>query len=335
MGKSIIWSGGRILIAVVLGLVQDGDLPSRFRSKSDGLQATPVDLGVLRPGETREFKVLLRNTGFQPIPLLAPKSDCGCLYHDTKQAITIPAEGSLEIPFSLRAPPWPGDLNKKITLVAGDGAGATWQVPVTARVVAKAWAVPPSVDLSCDQATVLEPSVVVYHDVQTRVSAVVSSSPAITVAIDHRAGNRVQVDLTIQPPPMRGGETWEQSLQVFDQKDQTVLLTVPVHIACPPELQCIPAELVLNGTEEPGNWLERRVLLVVRSDVASVLEAQPLCSWVHVESLERTSRGFSVRLHLDKKAMPANFHEKIIGFALKGKGQAVFLSGLRQRDIKR
>jgi hypothetical protein len=134
---------------------------------------------------------------------------------------------------------------------------------------------------------------------------------------------------------MQGGETWEQTLQVFDKKDNGVLLTVPVHVVCPPELQCIPAQLVLNGADEPGNWLERRVLLLVRSDVVSVLEAQPLYPWVHVETPERTSRGFSVRLHLDTKAMPANLHENIVRFTLKEKGQAIFLSALRERDIKR
>jgi hypothetical protein len=260
--------------------------------------------------------------------LLPPKSDCGCICHDANKPLTVPGEGSIEIPFSLRAPPWPGDLNKKIMFAAADSAGATWQVPVTALVVAKAWAVPPSLNLSYDQAPVLEPSVAVYHDEQTRIGAVVSSSPEISVKMDERGPNLVEVDLTITPPPMKGGETWEQTLQVLEQKDHSELLRIPVHLVCPPKLRCIPTQLVLSSREEPGDWIERKVFLLVRSEVPSVLEAKPLFSWVHVESPERSARGFSVRLRFDKKAMPTDFQGNIVRFALEGKGDTVFLPAL-------
>jgi hypothetical protein len=328
MSKNIILCAAVPLILLVLGLVQERVRSSRLRSNTDALQVTPVDLSPLNPGEIREFKVFLRNTGLRPISLLPPKSDCGCICHNANRPLTVPGEGSIEIPFSLRAPPWPGSLSKRILLAVEDSAGATWQVPITACVVAKAWAVPPALDLSCDQAPVLEPSVAVYHDEQTRIGAVVSSSPAITVKTDQGGLNRVGVDLTICPPPMKGGETWQQTLQVFDQKDNSELLRIPVRVACPPELQCIPEQLVLNNRKEPGDWLERKVLVLVRSDVPSVLEAKPLFSWVHVESPERRSRGFSVRLRFDKKAMPADFHENIVRFALEGKEYSVFLPGL-------
>jgi len=234
MNKSLIWSAAGLLIALVLCVAHGAIAPSRLRSNTEALQVMPVDLGLLSPGETRQFKLLLRNTGVRPVGLLPPESDCGCIYQEASKPLTVPSEGAIEIPFSLRAPPWPGDLSKKITLLAGASPGVSWQVPVTARVVAKAWAVPSSLQLSYDQAAILEPSVVLYHDEQTRISAVISSSPAIIVEIDRHHPNLVQVDLTIRPPPMKCGGTWEQTLQVFEENHKSELLRIPVRIARPP-----------------------------------------------------------------------------------------------------
>ena len=233
----------------------------------------------------------------------------------------------------MRAPAWPGEISKKIRLAAEDSAGARWEVPVTARVVAKAWAVPPTLELCYDQAAILEPSVAVYHDEETRIGAVVSSSPAITVEIEHRGESLVQVDLTIRPPPMKGGETWEQTLQVFEQQNGAAeLLRIPVRVSCPPELQCFPEQVVLSGQEKPGDRFERTVVVLLRSDASSALEAAPIFPWIHVASVERRSpRGFSVRLGFDQTAIPDNLDENIVRFALKGRGSPAYLRGIRKQ----
>ena len=353
MTKTMIWGGVTLLIALLVHLLQGAagqcrlqrsraalqaravDLgpvnPQETRRNTDALLVTPVDLGQLRPGETRAFRVLLRNTSFRPLQLLPPESDCSCVYRDSNKPFTVPPQGSIEIPFSLRAPAWPGEISKKISLVSADGAGGRWQAPVTARVVAKAWAVPPALELCYDQAPVLEPSVALYHDGETRIGAVVSSSSAITVETEHRGESLVQVDLTVRPPPMKGGETWEQTVQVFEQDGAGELLRIPVRVSCPPELQCFPQQVLLDGKENAGARLERTVVLVVRSDVVSALDAAPLFPWVHVESVERQSRGFKVRLRFDQTAMPVNLNENIIRFLLKGKESAAYLRGMRKQ----
>jgi hypothetical protein len=340
MRKTLIWTVVGLLVLLALFVLNAFVVPSLLRRNSEATQVTqvdlgpltvdslevmPVDLGPLSPGETREFKVIVRNTSLRPISLL-PKSDCGCIYHDAKMPLSVPRQGSIELPFSFRAPAWPGHIRKKITFAAKDSASLGWEVPVTAHVVAKAWAVPPSLQLSYDRVSVLEPSIALYHDEQTRIGAVVSTSPAITVETEHRGGNRVQVDLKICPPPMKGGETWEGTLQVFEQDGNAELLTIPVRISSRPELQCVPGQVALNGQQETGDRFEKTVL--VRSDADSAIDAKPLFPWIHVERLERRSRGFKVRLSFDKGAVPVNFHENIVEFGLQGKRPTAFLVGV-------
>jgi hypothetical protein len=324
MRKTQAWS----LVALIstLCLLNAIVPPLAFQRAGDALQVTPVDLGALSPGETRAFKVVLRNTGPRSISLLPPRSDCGCVYHKANIPLTVPRAGSLVLPFSFRATPWPGDLRKKITLVAESRAGRSWEVPVTARVVAKAWAVPPSVRLSCDQASVAEASLVLYHNEQARIGSVLSDSPAIIVETEPRAGNRVQVSLTIRPPRMKAGETWERALRVLEPNGNSELLTIPVRIFCPPELQCVPNEIALDG--HAGARLERNVALLARSDAGATLEAKPLFPWVHVASVEQRSRRFRVRLRFDTDSVPDNFRGNVVEFALRGKEASGFLVGV-------
>jgi|SRR5438552_4379310 len=336
MRKIIIWGGGSLLGALVLyflhlGVALRPASPRETVADADALRVQPVDLGLLRPGEIRAFQIHLRNTSLRPLHLLPPESDCGCIYHDANKSLTLPPEGSIELPFSLRAPAWPGEISKNISLAARNSAGPRWQVPVTARVAAKAWAVPPALELDYDQEPVLEPSVTIHHQEETRIGAVVSSSPAITVAIEHRGASLVQVDLTIRPPPMKSGETWEQTLQVFEENGAAELLRIPVRVSCPPELRCFPEQVALNGQEEPGSRLERTVVLLVRADTMAALEADPLLPWVHVESLERRGQGYSVRLRFDQAAMPDNVDENIVRFALKGRESPAYLRGMRKQ----
>jgi hypothetical protein len=336
MRKIIIWGGGSLLVALVLyflhlAVAVGPASPRETAADADALQVGPVDLGSLQPGETRAFQVHLRNTSLRPLHLLPPESDCGCIYHDANKSLTLPPDGSIALSFSLRAPAWPGEISKKIELAARHSAGPRWQVPVTARVVAKAWAVPPALELDYDQEPVLEPSVTVHHQEETRIGAVVSSSPAITVDIEHRGASLVQVDLTIRPPPLKSGETWEQALQVFEENSASELLRIPVRVSCPPELRCLPEQVVLNSQEGPGARLERTVVVLPRSDTMAGLEADPLLPWVHVESQERRGQGYSVRLRFDQAAMPDNVDENIVRFALKGTGSPAYLRGTRKQ----
>src|SRR5262249_21223193 len=153
----------------------------------------------------------------------------------------------------------------KIRFASRDSGGPGWEVPVTARVVAKAWAAPQALELSYDQDNVLEPSLALYHDAQTRIGAIVSNSPAIQVETERRSPEHVQVDLAIRPPPMTGGETWEQTLQVFEEGTNSELLRIPVRVTCRPELRCAPREIALSGPLDAADRFEKTVVVFLRS----------------------------------------------------------------------
>jgi hypothetical protein len=302
----------------------------------DSLQVTPVDLGTLQTGETCQFKVSLRNTSAWPIALSSPQTDCGCIHQGENKPLFIAADTSIEVMFSFRAPTWPGDVHKKITFIAHDAANLVWQVPVAGRVVAKAWAVPPALELSWDGKSVLEPSIALYHDEQTTIGPVVSNSPAVSV--EKETGKTLHLNLTIHPPPLKAGDTWETILQVFDLSCTSELLRIPVRVTRPAELRCIPTEIRLTSANEPGNRLERTVLVLTHADVGSALDVKPLFPWIHIDNVERRPRGFSVSLHVDRSAVPVdrsavpeNFGDSIVQFSLPGKPTSACLRGVGNR----
>jgi Protein of unknown function (DUF1573) len=318
----------------VLGLVV-ASVPSGVRSNPsaanhDSLRVTAVDLGRLCPGETRKFTVSIRNAGARPVTLRPPQTDCGCLYRVRNTSLTIPAEGSIELPFSFRAPPWPGYIHKKITLTAGDGAAPGWEAPITANVVASAWAVPPALQLRAERSSVLEASLVIYHDDQTQLGRVVSDSPGLQAELEHRTPTRTQLTALIHPRTLKAGETWERALQVLDADDSSVLLTIPVRVVCPPELQCIPNELALDDRQVARTGFERTVLVLAHSDAATALDAHALVPWVRVQSVERLARKFRVRLRFDSGAIPAHFRGNIVRFAVQGKQADPLLLGVHR-----
>ena len=90
-----------------------------------------VDLGVVRPSETREVAFLIENKGLRRLVLNEIRCGCGS---PVREAIVVPPGKSEEVPVSLEIGMESGEVERKVSFATNDTAQPRIDLTVVGHV---------------------------------------------------------------------------------------------------------------------------------------------------------------------------------------------------------
>lgn len=281
-----------------------------------------IDLGIIAPGETKEFEVLARSSLSYPVRLAQIETTCGCITVGIDEPTLFP-NATLSIVFTFVAPGVLGKTEKMIAFQAFASSDAAWFVNVSATVFADVWSVPSSLHFVNFHNTDLSKTPKMIRVTSSdflSVASVTSDLPHIncTIVSQDNGTSDIAVNLISHPDAQNANDITGNIIVTYDDIKET-RFCVPVIISPPSCCRLISGKMQLVYSKNKTQPIFQRIAILTHHEIqANDLVIRPIESWLKINDVVYDGQYVYLTLVYNIDELPENWRGELFMVSASG-----------------